>query len=88
MTTCSSASRDLVQSLGADEILDYKERPLVEQLKEKYSSDPFDIIFDTATGDAELYHQSPHYLKVSSKQRIRGRHFSRSFRSRDHPPDF
>ncbi|KWU41785.1 NAD(P)-binding protein [Rhodotorula sp. JG-1b] len=63
VTTCSSASRDLVQSLGADEILDYKERPLVEQLKEKYSSDPFDIIFDTATGDAELYHQSPHYLK-------------------------
>lgn len=66
VTTCSSASRDLVQSLGADEILDYKERPLVEQLKEKYSSEPFDIIFDTATGDAELYRQSPHYLKVSS----------------------
>ncbi|KAG0659057.1 hypothetical protein C6P46_005353 [Rhodotorula mucilaginosa] len=63
VTTCSSASRDLVQSLGADEILDYKERPLVEQLKEKYSSDPFDIIFDAATGDADLYHQSPHYLK-------------------------
>ncbi len=68
MTTCSSASRDLVQSLGADEILDYKERPLVEQLKEKYRSDPFDIIFDTATGDADLYHQSPHYLKVSTKR--------------------
>ncbi|MBZ6376755.1 MAG: zinc-binding dehydrogenase [Kocuria palustris] len=67
VTTCSSASRDLVQSLGADEILDYKERPLVEQLKEKYSSDPFDIIFDAATGDADLYHQSPHYLKVSNQ---------------------
>ncbi|BGP56222.1 hypothetical protein JCM8202_005775 [Rhodotorula sphaerocarpa] len=62
VTTCSSASRELVASLGADEILDYKERPLVEQLLEKYSDKPFDLIFDTATGDAELYAQSPKYL--------------------------
>ncbi|GAA5989458.1 hypothetical protein JCM10908_000483 [Rhodotorula pacifica] len=63
VTTCSSASRALVESLGADEILDYKEKPLVQQLKDKYSAQPFDIIFDAATGDAKLYHQSPHYLK-------------------------
>lgn len=64
VTTCSPHSRDLVQSLGPDEILDYKERDIVEQLTEKYKDKPFDMVFDTVGANSELYPKSPRYLKV------------------------
>ncbi|GJN89375.1 hypothetical protein Rhopal_002355-T1 [Rhodotorula paludigena] len=63
VTTCSPQSRDLVQSLGPDEILDYKERDLVQQLTEKYKDKPFDMVFDTVGANSELYPKSPRYLK-------------------------
>ncbi|TNY19976.1 hypothetical protein DMC30DRAFT_411866 [Rhodotorula diobovata] len=63
VTTCSSPSRELVSSLGADDVLDYKERDLVAQLSEKYSNEPFDIFFDTVGFDSSLYYKSPAYLK-------------------------
>lgn len=64
VTTCSPHSRDLVQSLGPDEILDYKERDIVKQLTEKYKDKPFDMVFDTVGANSELYPKSPRYLKV------------------------
>ncbi|BGP40067.1 hypothetical protein JCM10449v2_004025 [Rhodotorula kratochvilovae] len=63
VTTCSPPSRELVSTLGADDILDYKERDLASQLVDKYSSQPFDIVFDTVGHDSALYYQSAAYLK-------------------------
>ncbi|BGP16155.1 hypothetical protein JCM10213_006090 [Rhodosporidiobolus nylandii] len=64
VTTCSGPSRKLVESLGADEVIDYKEGDLIETLASKFSvkEKPFDMIFDTAGMNSELYHQSPRYL--------------------------
>ncbi|GAA5851724.1 hypothetical protein JCM9279_004384 [Rhodotorula babjevae] len=64
-TTCSPASRDLVSTLGADQILDYKESDLATQLSSKYSDSQFDIFFDTVGQDTSLYYKSPGYLKPS-----------------------
>lgn len=43
--------------------MDYKKKPLAEQLKERYGDEPFDFIFDTVGADASLFNNSPHYLK-------------------------
>lgn len=48
--------------LGPDEAVDYRASPLPTQLKEKYASEPFDIIFD-AVGTPELYYACPAFLK-------------------------
>ncbi|GAA5942609.1 hypothetical protein JCM3775_003655 [Rhodotorula graminis] len=64
-TTCSPPSRELVSSLGADDVHDYKESDLATQLSSKYSGEPFDIFFDTVGHDTSLYYKSPTYLKPS-----------------------
>lgn len=48
--TCSGASFDTVKDLGADEIIDYKDGKLTENLSGKYGSDEckFDLIFDVS----------------------------------------
>ncbi|GAA5898782.1 hypothetical protein JCM8208_005394 [Rhodotorula glutinis] len=65
VTTCSPPSRELVSSLGADDVLDYKESDLATQLSNKYSGEQFDIFFDTVGHDTSLYYKSPAYLKPS-----------------------
>ncbi|GAA5887334.1 hypothetical protein JCM5296_007102 [Sporobolomyces johnsonii] len=62
-TTCSPESAELVNSLGADKVLDYKASPLPQQLEGLVYEDkkPFDIILDTV-GIPELYHKCPKYL--------------------------
>ncbi|GAA6027124.1 hypothetical protein JCM8097_002410 [Rhodosporidiobolus ruineniae] len=65
VTTCSPPSRSLVETLGADEILDYKASPLSDQLSAKYaakSGKPFDLVLDTVGHDLELYRRSPEFL--------------------------
>ncbi|GAA5851721.1 hypothetical protein JCM9279_004383 [Rhodotorula babjevae] len=62
VTTCSPGSLDLVSTLGADDILDYRASPLPAQLKAKYGSEPFDIIFDTV-GSPEVWRKCPKYLE-------------------------
>ncbi|KAL6918620.1 hypothetical protein FSST1_010115 [Fusarium sambucinum] len=59
---CSGKNIALVQSLGADEVVDYTQyNPLNQHLKEKFSSNPFNAIIDTH-GNQALYLASPAYL--------------------------
>ncbi|SPJ71750.1 uncharacterized protein FTOL_01478 [Fusarium torulosum] len=59
---CSSKNVELVQSLGADEVVDYTQyNPLSQHLTEKFSSKPFNTIIDTL-GNQALYVASPAYL--------------------------
>lgn len=64
VTTCSPSSRELVEGLSPDDILDYKESDLIEQLATKYGDKPFDIVFDTVGHNSNLYYKSPKFLKV------------------------
>lgn len=62
VTICSSEKTNFVKSLGADEVLDYKSSPLVSQLIQRYSGEPFDLIVD-AVGGPEIFLASTPYLK-------------------------
>ncbi|GAA5977838.1 hypothetical protein JCM11641_006087 [Rhodosporidiobolus odoratus] len=64
VTTCSPPSRKLVESLGPDEVLDYKEKNIVDQLSERFPAKekPFDIIYDTVGHEPQLFWQSAKYL--------------------------
>ncbi|GAA5824063.1 hypothetical protein JCM11251_001506 [Rhodosporidiobolus azoricus] len=67
VTTCSPESKSLVESLGADEIIDYKSTDLVKELASRFSvkEKPFDIIYDTVGYDARLYNESAKYLSFN-----------------------
>ncbi|KAM0259891.1 hypothetical protein ACHAPA_010498 [Fusarium lateritium] len=59
---CSGKNVDLVQSLGADEVVDYTAYdPVTQHLTEKFSSEPFNTFIDTL-GNQALYVASPTYL--------------------------
>lgn len=71
VATCSDANVDLVKSLGADEVVDYKKHsPLPAYLKQAYGDRPFDLIFDTI-GVQDLYVHCADYL-VSGPLYIHG----------------
>lgn len=65
--TASPASTELVKSLGADEIIDYRSVDLPAYLSENYGTGDkvFDIVLDAA-GVSKLYYASPKYSKVRS----------------------
>ena len=49
---CSTDNVELVKSLGADEVVDYKK----EDVTEKYTHQDFDLVFDTVGSAAEVIH--------------------------------
>lgn len=59
VTSCSGAKTDLVKSFGADEVLDYTQSPVWDQLAALPAND---LIFD-CIGTQNLYIHSPQYLK-------------------------
>ncbi|GAA5960749.1 hypothetical protein JCM3765_007319 [Sporobolomyces pararoseus] len=83
-TTCSPASRSLVESLAPNvKVFDYTTAPLAQQLKDYVNEDkkPFDVFFDTI-GVPELYHNSPSYLSPKATYiDIAGRHLDNSIMS-------
>ncbi|CAJ0544037.1 Ff.00g040510.m01.CDS01 [Fusarium sp. VM40] len=60
-TTCSTANVQLCRSLGADEVLDYRNINVMGELKKK--GQIFDLAIDNVGTPEGLYEQSHHFLK-------------------------
>jgi NADPH:quinone reductase-like Zn-dependent oxidoreductase len=66
--SCSTKNVDLCRSLGADEVLDYTQSPLLEQLESVARKvRPFDHIVDNVFNDPALYFQAHTYSSASAK---------------------
>ena len=63
-TSCSSANVDLCKSLGADQVIDYKSKDVVAELKK---TQKFDLVVDNVGTPRELYWQAHHFTKAGTK---------------------
>ena len=65
VASCSGSNVDLVKSLGADEVIDYRSTNLVEALKDwTQKNGLFDHIVDNVGSDPNLYWYCHQYLKA------------------------
>jgi NADPH:quinone reductase-like Zn-dependent oxidoreductase len=64
-TTCSSANISLCKSLGADQVIDYRNTNVVEALKS--SGHKFDRVIDNIGADLNLYWYCHEYTNPSAK---------------------
>ncbi|KAK5464800.1 hypothetical protein LTS15_001363 [Exophiala xenobiotica] len=62
VASCSGANADLVKSLGADEVLDYKTQNLITTLA-KDGGPKFDVVLDYVGHPLDLHSQSVKFLK-------------------------
>ncbi|KAM0424331.1 hypothetical protein ACHAPT_010477 [Fusarium lateritium] len=63
VAVCSGSKADIVRSVGADDVVDYRQVKSVPGfLAKRYGKAPFDAIMDTV-GSQELFAKSPQYLK-------------------------
>ncbi|KAK5075599.1 hypothetical protein LTS08_001334 [Lithohypha guttulata] len=66
VASCSGANADLVKSLGADEVIDYRSVNVVDALKQYVAKNgEFDLVVDNV-GSVDLYWNSHHFLKSGS----------------------
>lgn len=64
ITTASQSNHDFVESLGADEMIDYHTQSVKDEIK-KYAPQGLDVVFDTLGGKALL--ESYSYLKPGGR---------------------
>lgn len=64
-TSCSTPNVALCKELGADEVLDYKVSPILEQLKAK--GQVFDLCVDNVGSDATLYKNAHTFMKPGAR---------------------
>ncbi|KAK3068626.1 hypothetical protein LTR53_013659 [Teratosphaeriaceae sp. CCFEE 6253] len=67
--SCSARNAALCVSLGADEVLDYTARPLLDQLREIVAAAgrPFDHVVDNTFSNPNLYYQAHTYTAPTAK---------------------
>jgi len=63
VASCSGANADLVKSLGADEVLDYKTQDLVTALAKDGGAPKYDVVLDYVGHPLDLHSQSVKFLK-------------------------
>ncbi|RMZ79624.1 hypothetical protein DV737_g3338, partial [Chaetothyriales sp. CBS 132003] len=68
VASCSAANSELVKSLGADEVIDYRSQDVVDSLKQwskRNGGQQFDAIIDNVGNNADIYWNCHEYLKSS-----------------------
>jgi len=63
--TCGPANIDRVRSLGADEVINYREKDVTVHLKE--AGRVYDVIIENVGNTDKLYENSHHFLKPTGK---------------------
>lgn len=67
--SCSARNAELCRSLGADEVLDYTARPLLDQLRDdvKASGKLYEHVVDNVFSDPELYYRAHEYTTTEAR---------------------
>jgi NADPH:quinone reductase-like Zn-dependent oxidoreductase len=66
--SCSARNVELCRSLGADDVLDYNARPLLDQLRDMAAAGhAFDLVVDNVFSDPALYFQAHTYTTPNAK---------------------
>ena len=63
-TSCSGANVDLCKSLGADQVIDYKSKDIVAELKKMPK---FDLVVDNVGTPSELYWQAHNFTNAKTR---------------------
>ena len=72
-TSCSGANVDLCKSLGADQVIDYKSKDVVAELKKMPK---FDLVVDNVGTPSELYWQAHNFTNAKTRYVQAGGGFS------------
>lgn len=60
VTTCSTPNVELCRSLGADKVIDYKQKDVISEIKKM---EKFDLVVDNVGFPADLYWHTPSFTK-------------------------
>jgi len=65
VVSCSSTNAQLCESLGADEVIDYRNLDVSQALKSR--GQVFDLVVDNVSGPHDLYKASDHFLRENAR---------------------